>query len=63
MGKGGKELTAGLDTEKTIEVVQILGKEAKENHKAVIMVTHDQDGRLLRPSLGDRRWAAKTITD
>lgn len=56
-------MTAGLDTEKTIEVVQILGKEAKGNHKAVIMVTHDQDGRLLRPSLGDRRWAAKTITD
>ena len=35
------EPTASLDTEKAYEVVKILAKEAKENNKATIMVTHD----------------------
>lgn len=39
------EPTASLDTERALEVVDILAKEAKEQDKAIIMVTHDK--RLL----------------
>lgn len=39
------EPTARLDTERALEVVDILAKEAKEQDKAIIMVTHDK--RLL----------------
>lgn len=40
------EPTASLDTEKAFDVVQLLAKEAKEKHKGIIMVTHDE--RLLK---------------
>ena len=40
------EPTASLDTEKAIDVVQLLAKEAKEKDKGIIMVTHDE--RLLK---------------
>lgn len=39
------EPTASLDTERALEVVELLAKESKENNKATIMVTHDT--RLL----------------
>lgn len=35
------EPTASLDSEKAVEVVEILAKESKEKNKAIIMVTHD----------------------
>lgn len=35
------EPTASLDSEKAVEVVDILAKESKEKNKAIIMVTHD----------------------
>ncbi len=35
------EPTASLDSEKAVEVVNILAKESKEKNKAIIMVTHD----------------------
>lgn len=35
------EPTASLDTDRAYEVVEILAMEAKEKHKAIIMVTHD----------------------
>lgn len=39
------EPTASLDTKRAFEVVKILAREAKEQNKAIIMVTHDD--RLL----------------
>lgn len=39
------EPTASLDTEKAIDVVKLLAREAKEKNKGIIMVTHDE--RLL----------------
>jgi putative ABC transport system ATP-binding protein len=35
------EPTASLDSERAFEVVELLAKEAKEQKKAIIMVTHD----------------------
>ncbi|MET3557572.1 putative ABC transport system ATP-binding protein [Streptococcus rupicaprae] len=35
------EPTASLDTDRAVEVVELLAKECKERQKAVIMVTHD----------------------
>lgn len=40
------EPTASLDTKRAFEVVELLKKETKEQHKATIMVTHDE--RLLQ---------------
>lgn len=40
------EPTASLDTEKAIDVVQLLGREAKDKKKGIVMVTHDE--RLLK---------------
>lgn len=39
------EPTASLDTEKAYDVVKMLGKEAKDKNKGIVMVTHDE--RLL----------------
>lgn len=36
------EPTASLDTERAIEVVEILARETKDKEKATIMVTHDE---------------------
>lgn len=36
------EPTASLDTERAVEVVEILARETKEKEKATIMVTHDE---------------------
>src|SRR5699024_11222731 len=36
------EPTASLDTERAIEVVEILANETKDKEKATIMVTHDE---------------------
>lgn len=36
------EPTASLDTERAIEVVEILARETKDKEKAIIMVTHDE---------------------
>ena len=36
------EPTASLDTERAVEVVEILSRETKEKEKATIMVTHDE---------------------
>lgn len=40
------EPTASLDTKKAFEVVRLLARETHEQHKATIMVTHDE--RLLK---------------
>ena len=39
------EPTASLDTEKAFDVVKLLGQEAKDKNKGIVMVTHDE--RLL----------------
>ncbi|MBP2097732.1 ABC transporter ATP-binding protein [Enterococcus rivorum] len=39
------EPTASLDTEKAFDVVKLLGREAKDKNKGIVMVTHDE--RLL----------------
>lgn len=39
------EPTASLDTERAFEVVKLLSREAKNQNKGVVMVTHDE--RLL----------------
>lgn len=39
------EPTASLDTEKAFDVVKLLGQEAKNKNKGIVMVTHDE--RLL----------------
>ena len=36
------EPTASLDTERAVEVVEILARETKDKEKATIMVTHDE---------------------
>ncbi len=36
------EPTCSLDTERAIEVVEILARETKDKEKATIMVTHDE---------------------